>query len=80
MIRKYHDHKLQTNPWHRKKEPRNNHETPGSQKKSKTTSSFFPIKMIAKLERTQSIAQQNIEKFQQQQQNHRLKTDSSQSH
>ena len=28
MIRKYHNHKLQTNPWHNKKEPHNNHETP----------------------------------------------------
>ena len=26
MIRKYHNHKLQTNPWHREKEPHNNHE------------------------------------------------------
>ena len=28
MIRKYHNHKLQTNPWHRVGEPHNNHETP----------------------------------------------------
>ena len=27
MIRKYHNPKLQTNPWHHKKEPHNNHET-----------------------------------------------------
>ena len=27
MIRKYHNHKLQTNPWHREEEPHNNHET-----------------------------------------------------
>ena len=33
MIRKYHNHKLQTNPWHREKEPQNNHETPGRQSK-----------------------------------------------
>ena len=33
MIRKYHNHKLQTNPWHRKVEPHNNHETPGRQTK-----------------------------------------------
>ena len=33
MIRKYHNHKLQTNPWHRKEEPHNNHETPGRQTK-----------------------------------------------
>ena len=29
MIRKYHNHKLQTTPWHR--EPLNHHETPGRQ-------------------------------------------------
>ena len=28
MIRKYHNHKLQKNPWHREEEPHNNHETP----------------------------------------------------
>ena len=31
MIRKYHNHKLQTTPWHREEEPHNNHETPGRQ-------------------------------------------------
>ena len=29
MIRKYHNHKLQTNLWHHEEEPHNNHETPG---------------------------------------------------
>ena len=33
MIRKYHNHKLQTNPRYRKEEPHNNHETPGRQTK-----------------------------------------------
>ena len=33
MIRKYLNHKLQTNPWHHEVEPRNNHETPGRQTK-----------------------------------------------
>ena len=33
MIRKYHNHKLQTNPWHREVEPHNNRETPGRQTK-----------------------------------------------
>ena len=33
MIRKYHNHKLQTNPWHREEESHNNHETPGRQTK-----------------------------------------------
>ena len=31
MIRKSHNHKLQTNPWHREEEPHNNHETQGTQ-------------------------------------------------
>ena len=38
MIRKYHNHKLQTNPWHREEEPHNNHETPGRQQ-----SKFWPL-------------------------------------
>ena len=29
MIRKYHNHKPQTTPWHREEEPLNHHETPG---------------------------------------------------
>ena len=63
MIRKYHSHKLQTNTWHREEEPHNNYETTGRQK-SKATSSLLPIKMIAKLEWTQSNAQENIEQLQ----------------
>ena len=62
MIRKYHKHKLQTNPWYREEDPHNIDDTPGRQ--SKATSSLFPIKMIAKLEWTQSNAQQNIERLQ----------------
>ena len=31
MIRKYHDHKPQTTPWHHEEEPLNHHETPGRQ-------------------------------------------------
>ena len=31
MIRKYHNHKLQTTRWHREEEPLNHHETPGRQ-------------------------------------------------
>ena len=33
MIRKYQNHKLQTNPLHREEEPHNNHETTGRQTK-----------------------------------------------
>ena len=63
MIKKYHNHKLQTNTWHHEEEPHTNHETPGRQK-SKATSSLFPIKLIAKLEWTQCNAQQNREQLQ----------------
>ena len=63
MIRKYHNHKLQTNLLFREQELYNNHEKPG-RKQSKATSCLFPIKMIAKLEWTQSNAQQNIEQLQ----------------
>ena len=31
MIRKYHNHKLQTTPWQCEEEPLNHHETPGRQ-------------------------------------------------
>ena len=31
MIRKYHNHKLQTAPWYREEKPLNHHETPGRQ-------------------------------------------------
>ena len=60
MIKKYQNHKLQTNLRHREEEPHNNHETQ-KDKQSKATSSRFPIEMIAKLEWTQRNAQQNIE-------------------
>ena len=33
MIRKYHNHQLQTTPWHREEKPLNHHETPGRQTK-----------------------------------------------
>ena len=33
MVRKYHNHKLQTNPWYRKEEPHNNHKTQERQTK-----------------------------------------------
>ena len=40
MIGKYHNHKLQTNPWYRKEEPHNNHWTPGRQTKR---NNYLPI-------------------------------------
>ena len=30
MIRKYHNYKPQSNPWHREEEPHNHHKTPGA--------------------------------------------------
>ena len=58
MIKKYQNHKLQTNLWHHEEEPHNNHETPGRQKR-KATNSLFSIEMIAKLEWSQSNKQQS---------------------
>ena len=45
-----------------KPENTSNHKKPGKQ--DKATSSLFPIQMIAKLERTQSNAQQNMKQTQ----------------
>ena len=39
---KYHNHKLQTNPWYREEEPHNNHETPGRQTKQRNQLSLPP--------------------------------------
>ena len=62
MIRKYHNYKLQTNPWHREEEPHKNHETPGRQTKQR--------KKLSVLHRDdcntimdKSNAQQNIEQL-----------------
>ena len=64
MVRKYHNNKLQTNPWLREEEPHNNHETPGRQTKQSNQLSLFSIKIIAKLEWTYSNVHQNIEQLQ----------------
>ena len=61
MIRKYHNPKLQTNPWHHEEVPHNNHETPGRQTKQSNPLSF-PHQDDCKT--TQSNAQQNIEQLQ----------------
>ena len=54
MIRKYHNHKLQTNPWHREEEPHSNHETPGRQTKQKKTKNCFS-RLIITLMQVKSI-------------------------
>ena len=56
MIRKYHNY---TNTTLRNSHRHTSHKTLGGQ--SKATSSLFPIKMIAKLLRTQSNAQHNMD-------------------
>ena len=87
MIRKYHNHKLQTNLWHREEEPHNSHETPGRQTNQSNQLSF-PNQGDCKTRKTQGNAQKHIEQYRipqwekplatnQQQQNHRLRTDSS---
>ena len=52
MIRKYHNHTLQTNPLQREEEPQktNSHKTSGRQLKYKATSPLLPIMLIAKQE------------------------------
>ena len=63
MIRKYHNHKLQTTPWHSEEEPPNHHETPGRQTKQ-SNQLYPPTKTTATPERTQSNIQQNTEQLQ----------------
>ena len=62
MVRKYHNHKLQRHPWQR--DTTTIMRPLEEDNVSKTTSSLFPAKMIAKLEWIQSNAQQNIEQLQ----------------
>ena len=62
MIRKYNNRKLQTNPWHRKEEPHNNHETPGRQTKPSNQLSL-PIKDDCKTRIGIKHVQQNIEQI-----------------
>ena len=57
MIRKYHNHKLQTNPWHPEEETHNNHETPGRQ--TKQSNQLSPLHQDDY--KTRMDAQQNIE-------------------
>ena len=47
MIRKCHNHKLQTTPWHREEEPPNHHETPGRHiKQSNQLKSQLKLKVL----------------------------------
>ena len=57
MMRIYHNHTLQTNPWWREEEPQNtnSHKISGRQLKQSDQLSLL-VKIIAKLEMTQSSA------------------------
>ena len=59
MIRKYHNHKPQTTPWHRKEEPLNHHETPGRQIKQSNQ-----LSLSHQDDCNTSNIQQNIEQLQ----------------
>ena len=63
MARKWHNHRLQTNPPHcvEEKQNTNSHMTSRGNS-SKTNSSLFPSDMIAKLETTLSTPQQYKDK------------------
>ena len=62
MIRKYHNHKARTTPWHREEEPLNHHETPGRQIKQSNQLSL-PHQGDCNT-RMESNIQQNIEQLQ----------------
>ena len=47
MIRIYHNHKPQTNPWHPEEEPHNHHETPGRQTKQSNLLKLFKKQSIS---------------------------------
>ena len=91
MIRKYHNHKPQTTLWHREEEPLNHHKTPGRQIKQSNQLSLphqddcntrTDTKQRTTKHRTITDSQNgsNNKQKSQQQQNHRLRTDSSLSH
>ena len=62
MIRKYHNYKLETNPWHREEEQHKNHET-HEDKLINETSSSLPTKMIAKPELTQETHNKTLNNY-----------------
>ena len=60
MIKKYHNHTLQTNPRHGENQTPNNNNHKTTRRQSEAISSLFSIKMIAKLERMEMILFQMI--------------------
>ena len=83
MIRKYHNQKQQTNPWHREEEPHNNHETPGRQTKQSNQLCLPHHDSCKKVAHNKTKNNYRIPQWEQQsttnqqQQNHRLRTDNS---
>ena len=63
MIRKYHNYKLLTNPWHHEEEPHNHHETLGRQTKQSNQLSN-PHQDDCSTRMDIKYAQQNIEQLQ----------------
>ena len=63
MIRKYLNHKLQTNPWQREEEQHNHHETPGRETKQNNQLSI-PHEDDCKTRMDLNKLQQNIEPLQ----------------
>ena len=63
MIRKYHNHNPQKNPWYRKEEPHNRHETPRRQTKQSNQLSL-PEQDDRKIRMDKGNVQQNIEQLQ----------------
>ena len=61
MISKYHNHTLQTNTRHHEEEPQdtNSYKTSGRKLKQSNQLSVFLVKVIAKLDRTHSNANQD---------------------
>ena len=52
MIRKYHNHKPQTTPWHREEEPLNHYEKPGRHIKQPAAIGYGYLKFYPGLEKS----------------------------
>ena len=63
MIRKFHNHKLQTTPWYREEEPLNHLETSGRQIKQ-SNQLFLPHQDDCNTRMDIKYVQQNIEQLQ----------------
>ena len=59
MIRKFHNNKLQTNPWHREDEPDNNHETNKANQQALSSPSRWLQNYIG-----QKVTQEKVEQLQ----------------